>query len=253
MSTEKNEIDDGKSGPAILSDSKIAALAQDTIDNSDPDYFKGDNDFGPVDPCLYQKLNIADIISKLNVTERCKALGQAYLLLDQVEKQLQFKMSRCDTHTSELIESLKLVMGFLKHANEFCYTVEDFIKETPTVKEEYQDLIDEKILEDRYDPYNLSESDFWVGEANYKELSTRHFSELKEKEICRGCYNVYHCKSRILIIRNELRRNKHIPSGLNVNMWHVVTECDKFKIDGIADGGNVPVPKAPLDLIDNLP
>jgi hypothetical protein len=239
-----NEIDgnDGN-GPVVLENQKIAALAQDTIDNlGDKDI---SNDFGKVDPCLYQKISVAELISKLNITERCKSLGQAYLLFESVEQQLRHKMSTGNTQTNGLIEQMKLVIGFLKHANDFCYTVEDFTKEMPVVKEEYQNLIDDKIVEERYDPYNLSENDFWVEEAKIESFDTNKFAELKEKEICRGCYNVYHCKSRNALIRKELQKRKQYPDRLFDCVWHVITKCDEFKIDGDGDGGNIPLPMIP--------
>ncbi len=239
-----NEINSGDgNGPVVLSNQKIAALAQDTIDNS------GNKDInnlfdGQPDSQLQQQLDMAEIITKLNISERCKALGQAYYQLESIRDQLQLKMSKGDTHTNGITDQLKLVIGFLKHANDFSYTMEDFVKEIPVVKEEYKNLIDSKIVEDRYDPYNLSEGDIWIDDAKCDVILTEHFSELKEKEICRKCYNVYHCRSRISIIRGELLKRRQYPSGFEVK-WSVVTKCNEFRVDGDGDGGNVPLPMIP--------
>jgi len=240
MSEEvKNEIsaDDGN-GPVVLTDAEISALAKNLItENSNlPD---NPDLFGDPDLPLQQQLDMAEIVSKLNISERCKALGQAYYQLESVREQLQFKMSKGDTHTSGIIDQLKLVVGFLRHANDFQYNIEDFIRKIPTVKEEYKNMIDNKIIEDRYDSYNLSEDNIWVNDAKCDVILTDHFLELKEKETCRKCYNVYHCKPRISLIRAELLKRKQYPSGLKVK-WNVVTKCNKFEIDGDGDGGNIP-------------
>lgn len=171
---------------------------------------------------------ISDLLCKLNVAERCKVLGQAYLQLESVEKELRLKISTCNTHTTDLVESLQRIIGFLKYAQEFSYTVEDFIKHTnPTVKEQYKDLIDKKILEERYDPYNAFETNFWMATAEIGPVEvTNDFSILKEKEICRPCYYCGNCKTRNELIRDELRKQREISSG---NLWNVITECKSFK------------------------